>query len=88
MRESFWQYRLDCFAPKGLNLGRLIHRFHNFLHFGCCIVLILALSFSLGTHAFFRVFCSANPLSDLSIVSFAVTCDLFQLRRDRHSHRL
>ena len=19
MRESFWQYRLDCFAPKGLN---------------------------------------------------------------------
>ena len=19
LRESFWQYRLDCFAPKGLN---------------------------------------------------------------------
>ena len=23
MRESFWQCRLDCFAPKGLNTGQV-----------------------------------------------------------------
>ena len=52
------------------------------------VVLILALSFSLETHSVFRVFCSANPLLDLSIACFVVTCVLFHFRRNRHSHRL
>ena len=53
----------------------------------CCFDFSTEL-FVRDTRCFFRVFCSANPLSDLSIVCFVVTCYLFQLRRDRHSHRL
>ena len=69
MPESFWQYRLDCFAPKGLN--RLIHRFNYLLHFGCCVVLILALSFLLGTHAVFLGF-SVLPILSWIFLLFAL----------------
>ena len=58
-------------------------RFNNYKAFDFSTELFVR-----DTRCFFRVFCPANPLSDLSIVCFVVTCDLFQLRRDRHSHRL
>ena len=55
----------------------MIHRFHIFLRFGCCVVLILALSLSLGIHAvllgisfcpsalgsFYRLFCFTHVIS-------------------------
>ena len=89
MRESFWQYRLDCFAPKGLNTRHVDTQISFLFTFWllCCFDFSTEL-FVRDTRCFFRVFCSANPLSDLSIVCFVVACDLFQLRRDRHSHRL
>ena len=37
----------------GLLCCRLMHIFHYCLQFGCCVVLILALSFSLGAQTVF-----------------------------------
>ena len=57
MRESFWQYRLDCFAPKGLNTRQVIHRFHFCLLFGCCVALIFCTQlFVRDTRCFIRDF--------------------------------
>ena len=77
MRKSFWQYRLDSFAPKGLNTRQVDTWISFFLRFGCCVVLILALSLSLGIHAvllgisfcpsalgsFYRLFCFTHVIS-------------------------
>ena len=78
MWESFWQYRLDCFAPEGLNTRQVDTQISLFFAFWllCCFNFGAEL-FVRDTRCFFRVFCSASPLSDLSIVCFVVTCDLF-----------
>ena len=73
MQESLWQYRLDCFTPKGLSTRQVdtYCRFHFCDIFGCCVVLVLALSFSLGTHTVFLGF-SVLPIHSQIFLLFVL----------------
>ena len=65
-----------------------MHRFHFCFNFGCYVVLIFALSFSLDTHAVFLGF-SVLPIRSRIFLSFFLLYMLsFQLRRDTHRRRL